>query len=183
MDPSLTNWGLAFAQYRFDTDKLSLKHLALIQTQKSQLKQQRVNYDDLQRARHLARHAFTAVKKADIVFVELPIGSQSARAMTSYGVAMGILGSLQAQEHIIIGVLPSEIKLATIGCKKAPKQAIIERAIKKWPDLNWPRQTVKKTSRIVTSKCEHMADAIGAIEAGILTLDFQQLIALHKKAS
>lgn len=180
MDPSLSNWGFAFGKYDLGTRELQLSDLQLAQTKKSKHKQIRVNSNDLSRAKLLADAAFEAARLAQVVFVEIPTGSQSARAMASYGIAIGILASMRSQYQPFIEVTPMEIKMATIGESSASKQRIIFRAVGKWPTLPWPTVKDKGTTRVVVSKCEHLADAIGAIEAGVKTEQFAQLIAVHE---
>lgn len=180
MDPSLSNWGFAFGTYDLNTYQLQFTDLKLVRTNKSKHKNIRVNSDDLSRAKLLADAAFAAARMAQVVFIEVPSGSQSARGSASYGVAIGILASMRSQYQPFIEVTPLEIKLATIGQRSASKQRIIFRAVGKWPTLPWPTVKENDATRVVTSKCEHLADAIGAIEAGIKTEQFAQLIAVHE---
>ena len=180
MDPSLTNWGLAFAKYNVKTKQLKVNNIQLQKTKKSAHKGYRVNTDDLARAHLLAGLAFKAAERADIIFVEVPTGSQSARAMVSYGVCIGILASLQTNQFPFISVSSADIKLHATGDPHASKQAMIDWATKKYPKLLWPTLKRGRKTSIVASKCEHMADAIGAIEAGLLTPEFQQLMALKR---
>jgi len=178
MDPSLSNWGLAYGLYNLKTQTLRLKTAQVIQTQKAK-KASKVSLDDLIRARQLSDCAFQAAQQADVVFVEVPTGSQSARAMASYGIVVGILASLRTNDLPFIEVTPMQLKMATIGKKSASKQSIISRAFELHPQLDWPMSTYEGITSLA-KKSEHIADAIGAIEAGVLTDDFQQLLALRR---
>jgi Holliday junction resolvasome RuvABC endonuclease subunit len=123
-----------------------------------------------------AKPALAAAKAAKVIFVEVPVGSQSARAMASYGICVGILGAIRAEGIPLIEVPPSEVKLAFVGDKNALKQQMLEQAISLHPDANFPRQR----GRIV-GKAEYVADAIAAIHAGVNTLMFQNLMRLYER--
>ena len=87
MDPSLNNWGLAEAELDLSTGLLSTPKLSVVQpTDGDGKKQVRRNSLDLQRAEELAQAALEATERAKVIFVEVPVGSQSARAMASYGI-------------------------------------------------------------------------------------------------
>jgi len=174
MDPSLNNWGLAYGTYDLDTGQLAVKTLQVIRPTFATGKQVRQNSKDLERAQQLFAGARNAAIQAKAVFVEVPVGSQSARAMASYGVCAGVLGSLRAVGVPFFEVTPNEVKLATIGKKTASKAEIIWRAVQNHPNANWPMRTVDGEAQPIATQAEHMADAIGAIEAGIQLPLFQQ---------
>lgn len=175
-DPSLSNWGMALGHYTVATQSLTLSGLHIEQTQKSARKTTRVNTSDLDRAQQLATAAMQAASEAHVIFVEVPHGSQSSRASVSYGICVGILACLRQQDYPFIQVSADDVKQATVGNSSATKQQIVDRAIKQYPALAWPTQTQKGKTNHILSKCEHLADAIGAIEAGIQTQEFKQLI-------
>ena len=85
MDPSLTNWGLAFSQLDLNTGFLDDPELLLVSPTKIDHKQVRQNSKDIDVAEQLSVPVFEYAKKSKVVFVEVPVGSQSARAMASYG--------------------------------------------------------------------------------------------------
>lgn len=62
-------------------------------------------------------------KDVNMVVVEVPVGSQSARSMASYGICIGILASITKP---MIQVTPTEVKMATVGSKTASKQDMID---------------------------------------------------------
>ena len=132
---------------------------------------------DLNVAEQLAKAVLATARSAKVIFVEVPVGSQSARAMASYGVCVGILGSLRAEELQLIEVTASEVKRTFTGDKNASKHVMIDQAVAMYPLANFPRQR----GRIVV-KAEHVADAIAAIHAGVNTPMFQNLMRHYEKA-
>lgn len=177
MDPSFRNWGLAQGILDLETGILENLHLTLIQPVDMSGKQVRQNSQDIYIAEQLAAGALQVAQKAKCVFVECPVGSQSARAMASYGVCVGILGSIRSMGIPLIEVSPIEVKKAFTGSVTATKELMIKTAVGFYPDANFPRQR----GRIV-AKAEHMADAIAAIHAGVNTPMFQNLMRLLMSA-
>lgn len=173
MDPSLRNWGLAEATLCLDTGTLSTPVISTIHTSADDSKQVRQNSKDLRTAMELATGALSAARRAKAVFVEVPVGSQSARAMASYGTCVGVLGAIQAEGIQVIEVTPLEVKTHFTGKKTATKQEMIDKAVELYPDAAWPYHKGK-----VVAKAEHMADAIATIHAGVHTPLFQQLMRL-----
>jgi len=176
MDPSLRNWGLAYGLYNTQTSELTVRTLDVICPPQPHGKQVRQNSKDLMASEALFTAAYAAAKHATAVFVEVPVGSQSARAMASYALCVGVLGSLRAMGIPFFEVTPTEVKLATIGKKTATKLEIINRAMTHHPQANWPMQTKKGVTSPVVGAAEHMADAIGAIEAGVELPLFKQTL-------
>jgi Holliday junction resolvasome RuvABC endonuclease subunit len=182
-DPSMSNWGISRGIITIDpfnlrNSSLKIAHLAVIQPDKPDEKQVRVNSKDLIAAEQLAMGALKATEGAQAIFVEVPVGSQSARAMASYGVCIGVLGALRASGIPFFEVTPSEVKLASVGSKTASKAEMISWATQLHPEGNWPTEMRKGILRIIESKAEHMADATAAIYAGVRTTTFQQLLPL-----
>mgnify|MGYP001774823099 CR=1 FL=1 len=181
-DPSLNNWGLAKGWYDPGANHLHIDTVDVINPEFSTGKQVRQNSKDIERATALYHGAFAHSRGIKAVFVEVPVGSQSARAMASYGICAGVLGALRAQGIPFFEITPNEVKLATVGKKTASKQQIIERAVGLYPTANWPMKTKNGEQVPVASKAEHMADAIGAIEAGIQLPAFKQLLQFTQAA-
>lgn len=176
MDPSLTNWGLAAADLDLQTGFLSTPMVQLMSPAEIKGKQVRVNSNDLHRAEQLARAAFAAAEQAKAVFVEVPVGSQSARAMASYGICVGIVSALRAKGIPIIEVTATEVKESLTGNKNATKNQMIEQALALYPDVQFPVFKGKPAA-----KSEHLADAIGAIHAGVHTPAFQTILRFYKE--
>lgn len=181
IDPSLRNFGLSKAIIHLDTLKIQVLDLKLSVPdglEKSAKKVVRKNSDDLRRARIQQRAMVEFCQGSQLAFVEVPVGSQSARAMASYGICVGVLASCPIS---MIEVTPTEVKLAATGSKVASKMQMIEWAIETHPDAPW--LTRKQKGEIVPVQAnEHLADSVAAIHAGIMTEQFSQLISLLKAA-
>jgi len=175
-DPSLRNWGLAVAAFNLETRQLRIERLSLISPVLPTGKQVRQNSLDLESALQLYKGAAAAAEGARAVFVEVPVGSQSARAMASYGICVGVLGALRANGIPFFEVTPAEVKLAGPGIKTATKQQMISWATSAHPEANWPTFKQGGSTLVSEAKAEHMADAVAAIYAGITCNSFQQLL-------
>lgn len=175
-DPSLRNWGIAFSQLDLETGYLDTPSLSLVQPKDEMGKQVRKNSKDLHIAEQLAMAALQHARLAKAVFVETPVGSQSARAMASYGVCVGVLGAIRAEGIPLIEVSPTEVKVAFTGNKNATKEMMIAEAVKLYPEAEFPVHAGK-----ISQKAEHLADAIAAIHAGVATPMFQNLMRLYSK--
>lgn len=175
-DPSLRNWGIALGTYDTTTRLLTMDRVSVIQPDLPTGKQVRQNSLDLESAKQLSKGALAAVEGVQAVFVEVPVGSQSARAMASYGICVGILGTLRATGVPFFEVTPTEVKLAAVGNKTATKQDMIKWAMTKHPEANWPLYKQKGETMVSEAKAEHMADATAAIYAGMSCSSFQQIL-------
>lgn len=182
LDPSLRNWGVAGGLYDTERKLLSIAELRVIQPVLPTGKQVRQSNKDLIAAQQLASGTLKCIEDAHIIFVEIPIGSQSAAAMKGYGICIGVLGSLRASGNTFIELSPTEVKLAATGNKNASKAEMIEWGTSQFPTAPWPKQTIKGESRVISGKAEHMADAIATIVAGIQSEQFQQLLQLQLSA-
>lgn len=185
-DPSLSNWGVALATLDLDTLEINVSGLHVIQTEpekdKKMRKVVRKNSEDLERAKLLYKGAADAAEGRWLAFVEIPVGSQSSRAMASYGCCIGVLAAV-GQVIPVIQVTPNEVKLAGCGIKTASKEEMIQAMIAKHPAAPWPVKTVKGFNTPIASKCEHLADAIASIEAGIKTDEFKRAVAMMRGMS
>ena len=175
-DPSLRNWGIAVGTYNLDTKRITITALSVINAVLSKSKQVRQNSLDLESAYQIYKGASTAAEGAHAVFVEVPVGSQSARAMASYGICVGVLGALRANGIPFFEVTPTEVKLAGAGKKTATKQEMIAWAVAAHPEANWPTYKQNGQILICEAKAEHMADAIAALYAGLSGNTFQQML-------
>ncbi len=182
-DPSLRNWGLAVGTLDLETKKLTIEYVDLTNPVLPTGKQVRQNSTDLESALQLYKGAADAAIGAHAVFVEVPVGSQSARAMASYGICVGVLGALRANGIPFFEVTPAEVKLATVGTKTATKQEMINWAMAAHPEANWPMYKQKGETMVSEAKAEHMADAIASIYAGMTCNAFQQMLPFIKAAN
>ncbi|MCM2973803.1 hypothetical protein [Larsenimonas suaedae] len=179
MDPSLRNWGLAAGYLDLDSLTLEVTCLDVINPVVPTGKQVRQNSKDLESAYQMYEQALGAVLQAQAVFVEVPVGSQSARAMSSYGICVGVLGAIRKSLGFY-QVTPTEVKLATAGTKTASKKQMIEWATTKHPEAHWPTYTKSGQVLLSEAKAEHQADAIGAIYAGAQGVEFQRSIPMFR---
>lgn len=180
IDASLNNFGVVKAGVDLDTGKITPYEVKLIQPPKADAetkKKVRKNSDDLRRARWLCANLKQVCKEADIAIAEMPFGSQSARAMASYGICLGVLASCPIP---LIEVTPMEVKLAGAGHKTATKAEMIEWAVSLHPGVKW--LTCKRGGKsVVTANNEHIADALAAIYAGVDTEQFQMAAAMFRR--
>jgi len=166
-----------------ETKKLTVDYVDLTNPVLPTGKQVRQNSSDLESALQLYKGASEAAIGAHAVFVEVPVGSQSARAMASYGICVGVLGALRANGIPFFEVTPTEVKLATVGTKTATKQEMINWAMAAHPEANWPMYKQKGETMVSEAKAEHMADAIASIYAGLSCNSFQQMLPFIKAAN
>jgi hypothetical protein len=176
MDPSLRNWGLAEASLDLTTGSLTVPSLSLVNPKDPEGKQVRQNSKDLALAEQLAEPVMAAARKAKVIFVEVPVGSQSARAMASYGICVGVLGAVRALGIPLIEVTALESKLIFTGDRNATKRNMIDKAFEIYPNSNFPVHNGK-----IPDKAEHLADAIAAIHSGVRTPMFQNLLRLFRE--
>lgn len=179
LDPSLTHWGVAAGFYNSVTGEITINTLQVTRPELPTGKQVRQNSRDLIAATQLAYALHEVVNEAQAIFVEVPVGSQSARAMASYGICVGILGALRAQGISFFEVTPTEVKLAALNCKTATKKEMINWAVTKHPDAPWPYYNKLGQMHIAETQAEHMADATAAIYAGTRLSEFQRLLRMR----
>lgn len=183
MDPSMRNWGIARGTYCTDTGKVAIQEVDITQTKPPvKGKQVRVNSQDLECAKHLYAGAKAAFQGAQAVFVEVPVGSQSAAAMKGYGVCVALLAALRSEGLQFFELTPEEVKRAATGNPLAKKKAMIDWATSLYPEINWPTYTRNGMTLITADQAEHMSDAVGAIHAGVINNQFLQLMSLMRAA-
>lgn len=180
LDPALRNLGVVIAEVDLDDPDYSFKvvEMKLVQPkdEAKKAKTVRKNSDDLRRAKELHKALQEACKSARFAFVEVPVGSQSARAMASYGICIGVLASCPLP---MIQLTPTEVKVAATGIKTATKDEVIEAMAEAHPEAKWLTRKVKGEVTLLSSN-EHLADAMSAIKAGIETDEFRIAAAMLK---
>lgn len=173
IDPSLRNVGIAHGEVDLDTFKIDISRVSLSCTEKSKKKGLRVSSDDFDRARAHYGNILMGCTGKSFAMVEMPIGSQSASGMKSYGVSIGLVACLPIP---VTQVTPEDVKLASIGSKTASKQDVIDWAHGLYPNAEgWLTKKVKGVISL-TAANEHIADAIAAIHAGVKSDEFQQAV-------
>lgn len=176
IDPSLRNFGYALMEIDSEGKIVSLDKLYLVQTASADDKKKvRKNSDDIRRCREQVEGLRKMTKQASMAFVEVPVGSKSARSMASYGACVGILASCDIP---MIQLTPYEVKMASVGTKTATKKEMIDWATQKHPHKDW----LRRGGSLVT-KNEHLADAVACVYAGVLTDDFRSALAILRFAA
>lgn len=168
MDPSMSNWGFATAELDLTDLTFSTPELMLVETKAGKDKRVRKNSDDLERAQLISAELQERLQDdIQLCFVEVPHGSQSARAMASYGICIGILSTIDVP---MIQLSEQQLKLSTVGHKTATKQEMIDWATSLHPESNWLLRGQK-----YLAKNEHLADAVGALYAGVESAEFNSI--------
>lgn len=176
LDPSFNNTGIAIATLNKDLE-LRVHKLTLIQPDKTTNKARaklkiRKSNDDIRRAKFACESIQAEIKGCDIVFAEIPVSGQSARAAFSFGIVYGILAGI---EQPLIELTPQEVKVAATGIKTATKEEMMAWAYEKYPHLNW-RKIKRNGIQVLKKDSEHEADAIGVLHAGLLKTEFKDFL-------
>ncbi len=181
-DPSLRNWGIAVGRLNPNTMRLTIDNLDVSRPIELKGKQVRQNSKDVEVAYQHFMASTKVAERAQAVFVEVPVGSKSARAMASYGICVGVLGAIRGAGIPFFEVTPDQVKKVSVGKKTATKDEMIAWAMQTHPEAPWPMQTQKGVTSVVSGTAEHMADAIAAIYAGMATAEFQRTLSFLKAA-
>ena len=110
------------------------------------------------------------------MFGEITVGGKDANSASALGMDMGIFASASNPHNKLIGVTPIDVKKAALGKNNGSKDEMIEWAMILYPDLNWPMRNSKGKCVPISGKCEHMADAIGVVHAGLQSIHFMEHI-------
>lgn len=181
-DPSLRHWGAACGVYDTLTSELRITHAEVIEPVIPTGKQVRQNNKDLEAAHQHGTAVLRIVAEAEAIFVEMPVGSQSARAMASYALCVGVLGMLRATGTTFYELTPTEVKKIATGKATATKKEMIDWAVQAHPEAPWPYYKRHGKALISETTAEHIADAIAAIYAGVDSAQFRAVISiLHSK--
>lgn len=178
MDPSLRHWGLSEAILDLSDGVLTTPLGSIVEPEDLVGKNMRVNMNDQWLAEQLAGPVIEACKKAKAIFVEVPVGSQSARAMASYGICVGILGAVRALKIPYFQVSANENKRIFTGNPHATKKQMINQLIEHYPSIILPQG---KTKGSIGDKAEHIADATASIHSGVNTPEFRTVLEILRK--
>lgn len=178
MDPSLRHWGLSEATLDLSEGTLTTPIGTVIEPKDLKGKSIRVNMNDQWLAEQLAGPVIEACRRAKCIFVEVPVGSQSARAMASYGICVGILGAVRALGIPYFQITANENKRILAGNPNATKRDMINALIAYYPEIILPQGTTKGS---VGDKAEHIADATASIHSGVRTPEFQTILDILRK--
>jgi Holliday junction resolvasome RuvABC endonuclease subunit len=187
IDPSLTHFGIAKLILKLETMQFGILSLHTIVTESNTKgnKTLRKNSDDLRRCKLIMDTYPKLVADCSVVFAEIPVGAQSARAMFAFGAATMAVAACPVP---VIEIQPSETKMATVGTKTASKEEMIEWASAAYPNGPFERypkdkfvkgKLIRRAGAIVDSE-EHVCDAVAVAHAGVRNVQFQQLLALMR---
>lgn len=170
IDASLANVGVCAGE--FSGPDICIHDIDLIETKKTKNKQVRASSDTITRCQAIHKFVMAFIEKHNpkFIFVETPSGSQNSSSMKSYGAVCMLIGSFPIPA---IQVTPTEIKVASVGNKKASKREMIEWAHRNYPNLPW-----RMYRGNLQDKNEHMADSIATVYAGMKTDEFQRALRL-----
>lgn len=169
-DPSYTNFGMVKLDLDLEEGEITTPILNLEQTAPDNKNKStmRKNVDDLMRCQKLYKAAIDFFEDVDVICVEMPVGSQSANSMKSYGICIALTAALNKP---LIYLTATEVKLAGAGGKNSTKKEMIDWATSEFPEANWI--TRKEKGKQVYQNCnEHLADALAAIYAGVNSEQF-----------
>lgn len=155
MTPSFRNLGLALVNLSSNRE-LSLIAVDVIKTKPHKKSKLSKAIQDLQDAQTLIQGVLSYIDNVDAIVIELPIGSQSAAAMKSYGICIGITACLHELGIPFYYVSPYDVK-RVVGSKETTKEEIID-----WVNKRHPGYLSK-----YKNSAEHQADAVVAIYAAL----------------
>lgn len=161
MDPSMSNWGLVKADLQGRTlrpiaaDVVTTKKLS-----KKKAKHLYKNQEDLERAMLLSKGITEFIGiDTEHIYVELPVGSKSSRAMASYGICIGVFAQVRLPFTIIRN---TEIKKFVGYGDSDIRKVEKEEVIKKMLELGYE----KIFTGFKKNVHEHIADAMAALYIG-----------------
>lgn len=150
LDPSLRNFGVSLAKYDTASKELDIYNGFVIQSKPDKTKSQ--SKQDIQTAYSIFNCLSHHIEQADYFSAEVPTGSQASRAMASYGVCVGVLGSLITLNPNFYHCTPQAVK-KVIGSNSASKEDVIEWVKQTYPSvISWlPKPK---------NQAEHICDSI-----------------------
>lgn len=149
-DPSFNNWGYSFGL--LDKNGLTITDTGVLKNKPDKAKRNQ-NLKDYDRCKELSQSITTLIRGCDLLCVELPVGSQSSRAMVSYAVCVALTATLDIDTQICT---PHEVK-RFVGSNTASKDDVI----------NWVKQKHPHLDLSTKTKAEHIADSIVAMYVGL----------------
>lgn len=176
LDGSLQNFGIAVGTVDAPTRKLlTVDELLLSKTTKDS-KVKRAD-DDFYRFHLHWQYIDSLIRRyePDYIFGEIPSGSRDVRAAFAFGGVTAILAGLALYNNIYT-VTPTEVKVAATGWNHADKEDVIAAIHGCYPDAPWimskkpNAMCIERDGKYLTNANEHLADAVGAILAGLKKL-------------
>lgn len=164
-DPSLRNWGYAKAELS-DEGVLTILDTGIVKTKSKKEKKVRQSDKDIYDAYILYYNLAPLMEWADVITIEVPHGSQTARGGIGNGICYGVLAALRSLNHNMVTITPFQLKDVVRKDKdhNPSKEDVIEWVKDKHPEANLP----------TTLSAEHICDAIVAIYAAMNTKEFKE---------
>lgn len=182
LDPSQSNFGIVEATINIDTLEIDIHAMKVVSTESESAKGVIKVSDNLRRAKEIQEEMRKACVGKSMAIAEIPlmITSMNPRiaSLANYnsGMMVGILSAIQIP---LIQVFPKDVKLAMTNLKDACKEEMIEAAMLKHPAAPWIMRKLRG-KMVPTNANEHLADAVGAIYAGIKTEQFNSAIGMYR---
>ena len=165
LDPSLRNFGVVKCLVH-PNDHIDIIDMCVIHSVVE--KHQYNNIADLKSITPMITPLWEAVEDADLIFAELPVGSQSARAMVSYAVCVTLVALLISQGKSVIITRQSQ-RNKLVGIKQVTKKDMID-----WFNTRFPSNPLFK--KLKAAEREHVADAAASVVIGIQMLEYVEFL-------
>lgn len=135
----------------------------LFKTAKSKDPKKSAVVDFIDRCAHLLRcvDGVLASQKPHFVFIESPVGSQSAKAAQGAAAICMMIAHIQLDGQDVITCTPMEVKKATGLPGNPEKRDIIDWAYGEYPNLHWSWHAGR-----IKNEEEHKADSLAVALAG-----------------
>lgn len=128
------------------------------------------SYDDYCRLATITQRIRELESDRLIVFAEMPsTGAKNHNAAKGLAYALALVSCVTKP---LVQLQPLAVKKAFLGDPQATKDEMINEAISRHPDLNWPANKQGKP----LGYCEHAADALAVLYAGLATEQFERIL-------
>lgn len=185
LDPSQSNFGIVEATINVDTLEIEIETMKVVSTESESAKGVIKVSDNLRRAKEIQAELRKACVGKSMAIAEIPLMittmNPKIASLANYnsGMMVGILSAIQIP---LIQVFPKDVKLAMTNLKDACKEEMIEAAMLKHPTAPWIMRKLRG-KMIPTNANEHLADAVGALYAGIKTEQFNSALGMYRAMS
>lgn len=187
IDPSMSNFGIAIAEIDVETNAIQLLDLKLIHTESDGSKTVIKTADNWRRAKELRAGMVEAVQGCTVAMAEIPLmvtphpkmnPGAASLANHNSGIAIGVIAGCPIP---VVGVMPKDVKLASVGSIRADKKEMIDWAMALYPSAPW-RMRKLRGEMVPLADNEHLADAVGVIHAGVQTAQFKSILTFVRAA-
>lgn len=174
VDPSFRNWGMIRGVL---SPCGGFEVLSAVLHNEAPPVHKSKSMSDLLRSEYISNCYREYVSAADVVFVELPTGSKSARAAKLSGICTGILSQYRTglDGPRVFYVTPAAVKKIT-GLATPDKKDMMDWAYARHPGQFWVPyangEILNKNGKLLGAN-EHIADAIAITYAGLVLKEFK----------